>query len=170
MVFLVYESVFPLSHVICPQIHVFKHFIKYPACNHPLHASEQPSTDTVETWTWFSPLDQFLQRSRAWAAGRGPGGYCSVMCTASPRGLPCPCQAHASAIYFYWFYCQVQRSEKRITSHEQHVLFLQTDRLCFNLLLCRITEAFITVFADCQTILSHCSLSSEGEKTRIIHI
>lgn len=38
MVFLVYESVFPLSHVICPQIHIFKHFIKYPARNHPLYA------------------------------------------------------------------------------------------------------------------------------------
>lgn len=75
--------------------------------------------------------------------------------TASPQGLPYPCPSYASVIYFYWFDCQAQCSEKRITRHKQHVFFLKTVRIELQPLLSCHNRRFYNNFADYQMTLGY---------------
>lgn len=79
------EVFFP-SHVICPQIHIFEHFIKYPACNLPLYASEQPNTYILKTHTWLTTWSASPVKSAREQSPCGSHGYCYVMCRQPLRG------------------------------------------------------------------------------------
>lgn len=83
--------------------------------------------------------------------------------TASPQGLPYPCPSYASVIYFYWFYCQAQCSEKRITSHKQHVLFLKTVKIELEPLLSSHNGRFYNNFADYQMTLDYLCYNEDGK-------